>query len=88
DLGPLEHEEIAVSILAGLVAEKSAGSLTSSASSGTVEAPQTAVDPVCGMSVEIATARFTHEHGGEMLYFCCPGCRTAFIAEPEAYASK
>src|SRR6266571_2458476 len=31
-----------------------------------------AVDPVCEMLVDIATARFTSEHAGQTYYFCCP----------------
>ena len=41
-------------------------------------APATAVDPVCGMSVEIATARWTLERDGTTWYFCNPGCLEAF----------
>jgi len=47
--------------------------------------PATAIDPVCGMTVEIATARATHEHEGIMYYFCCPGCRGRFAKHPERY---
>ena len=42
-------------------------------------------DPVCGMSVDPATARGKVEHGGKTYYFCCPGCATRFQAEPEKY---
>ena len=45
----------------------------------------TAKDPVCGMMVDIATAKHTFEHGGANYYFCCPGCRTKFAADPERY---
>lgn len=48
-------------------------------------APATAIDPVCGMTVEIATARATHEHEGTMYYFCCPGCRGRFARHPERF---
>jgi len=47
--------------------------------------PSTAIDPICGMSVEIASARHTAEHAGETYYFCCAGCRARFLAEPERY---
>jgi len=46
-----------------------------------------AVDPVCGMEVETATARHAAEHDGERYYFCCPGCKRAFEREPEKYAT-
>jgi uncharacterized membrane protein YraQ (UPF0718 family)/YHS domain-containing protein len=38
-----------------------------------------AVDPICGMNVTIATASTTADIGGERYYFCCPGCRDAFV---------
>jgi Cu+-exporting ATPase len=43
----------------------------------------TAVDPVCGMKVDPATAKFSHEHGGKKYYFCCGGCREKFKAAPD-----
>jgi Cu+-exporting ATPase len=45
----------------------------------------TAVDPVCGMMVDVATAKHTHVHQGVQHYFCSPRCRERFIAEPERY---
>ena len=42
-------------------------------------------DPVCGMEVEVATARFVAEHDGEEYFFCCAGCKRAFEKEPEEY---
>ncbi len=44
-----------------------------------------AVDPVCHMSVEIATARLTSEHGGTTYYFCSAGCKAAFDRDPGSY---
>jgi len=41
-----------------------------------------AVDPVCGMKVEPATARFKAEHAGHEYFFCCAGCMTKFQANP------
>ena len=39
-------------------------------------------DPVCGMTVDPATARHRFEHGGATFHFCCAGCRGKF-AHPE-----
>ena len=50
--------------------------------------PDTAVDPVCGMAVEVASARHVVEHGGMLYYFCCAGCRRTFEQEPEKYAAE
>lgn len=87
DLGVIDHEETAVSILAELVEVRGAGGLQGEVSVRLPEPSPSAIDPVCGMSVEIAGARFTHEHLGETIYFCCPGCRHAYIADPGEFAS-
>ncbi len=47
-----------------------------------------AVDPVCGMKVNPAAARFQHGHHGRTYYFCGAGCRTKFAADPDKYLNK
>ena len=37
-----------------------------------------AIDPICGMTVDIATAQHTSERGGQTYYFCCAGCKAKF----------
>jgi len=44
-----------------------------------------AIDPVCGMTVEIATAHFTSEFKGRTYYFCATGCKRSFDKEPGKY---
>ena len=44
-----------------------------------------AIDPVCGMTVEIATAHFTSEFNGKTYYFCAAGCKRSFDKEPGKY---
>jgi Cu+-exporting ATPase len=44
-----------------------------------------ATDPVCGMSVDPASARHSAEFAGETYYFCCAGCRDKFLADPRRY---
>ncbi len=46
-----------------------------------------ATDPVCKMQVDESTATVTSEYKGKTYYFCGPGCKTAFDAEPEKYLS-
>jgi len=48
-------------------------------------APVDAVDPVCDMLVDVATARFVSEHEGQTYYFCCPACKKKFEADPARY---
>jgi hypothetical protein len=43
------------------------------------------LDPVCGMTLDPATTQHTVEHDGAAVYFCGPGCRAAFVADPDAY---
>ncbi len=45
---------------------------------------RTARDPVCGMTVDPATA-ISAEHGGKTYYFCCEECRASFVAAPGTY---
>lgn len=82
-IGAKSPEEIALSILAQIVEQQRAGADEEPAA----EAPASqALDPICGMTVEVATARHTAEHAGRTYYFCCGGCRQRFLAEPERYA--
>ena len=44
-----------------------------------------AIDPVCGMSVDPATAKHKAESGGATYHFCSARCRNRFVAEPERF---
>ena len=44
-----------------------------------------AVDPVCGMTVDPATAKHRADHDGTTRFFCCAGCRTKFEADPARF---
>ena len=48
-------------------------------------APGEAIDPVCGMSVDIAQAKYQHQHGGSTWYFCGRRCLEKFSADPGLY---
>jgi len=45
-------------------------------------------DPVCGMSVDPATAKEKVEYAGATYYFCSAGCRSAFAKDPARYAAQ
>src|SRR3989338_9154875 len=48
-----------------------------------------AQDPVCGMSVDTShPGGGTHIHAGATYYFCNPGCREKFTANPDRYLSR
>jgi xanthine dehydrogenase accessory factor len=87
-IGARTPEEIALSILAEIVERLRAEEAEGKAAVDPIEAPALhAIDPICGMSVEIAKARHTAEHAGRAWYFCCGGCRERFLAAPEKYAA-
>src|SRR5262245_28969816 len=48
----------------------------------------TAVDPVCGMAVDRATAKHVHSHDGENFFFCNPRCLQRFKDDPHRYIDK
>ena len=52
---------------------------------GQQKSGDTAIDPVCGMTVVKAAAKATLEYKGPTYYFCNPGCKDAFAKEPEKY---
>jgi len=47
--------------------------------------PGVAIDPVCGMKVDVATATHVTEHAGHTYYFCNPKCLAKFTAGPQRY---
>ena len=44
-----------------------------------------AIDPVCGMTVDIRTAKHRADYKGQPYYFCGGGCKTKFLANPSKY---
>jgi xanthine dehydrogenase accessory factor len=81
DLGPLPQPEIAVAVLAELVAWRHART------SSPVELLE-AVDPVCGMTVAVGADTLRAEHEGTTYWFCCPGCRSRFAKDPAAFLAS
>ncbi|MBE3121869.1 MAG: YHS domain-containing protein [Thermoplasmata archaeon] len=44
-----------------------------------------AIDPICKMTVDEKTAKFTSVYKGKKYYFCALGCKKAFETNPEQY---
>jgi uncharacterized membrane protein YraQ (UPF0718 family) len=73
---------IAMGLVIGLVVNK-----VESKARVIVTPAEQALDPVCGMSVEIGTAAKA-EYGGETYYFCCSHCQQAFEQSPVEYMGE
>ena len=71
---------IVMGLLMGLV-----GNLLKVAPKASVsQSEQLAIDPVCGMNVEIGKAAKT-EYRGKIYHFCCSHCQKAFESNPQEY---
>ncbi len=94
DLGAVTPDEIAASILAEIIQvrrrhlapQKVEAAQAVAAVEELVVAE--AQDPICGMMVEIATAKYVSEFRGEKFYFCCSSCKAEFEKNPEAVISS
>ncbi len=92
DIGARTQEEIALSIMAEIAQVHAAmapgiGDEPASTGKTNTALADVAIDPVCGMAVEIATARHFSDFDGQSWYFCCGGCKARFDADPGAYAA-
>jgi len=91
-LGARTPGEIALSILAQLIQERAKSrhatpvTAAETPAETAADAPATAIDPVCGMTVAATDSSLQLEHNGVTVYFCSPGCRAAFRKDPERYA--
>jgi xanthine dehydrogenase accessory factor len=93
DIGAGTPEEIAASILAELIQQrakqaKAAAEPKPKPQSAGLQLPvlnAQARDPICGMMVDTATAKYKTEYQGKWFYFCCGGCLQKFSAKPQEY---
>jgi xanthine dehydrogenase accessory factor len=83
DIGAVTPAEIAVSILAEIVQHHRSDKGVEAAPAAVD--PAEAIDPICGMTVAIATARYRSEAGGRITYFCCRSCQATFEQDPARY---
>jgi xanthine dehydrogenase accessory factor len=79
DLGARTPQEIALSVMAEIVKQRRAQPAAQAAPPEAKEA----VDPICGMAVVIAGARYSAQVKHTTYYFCCGGCRNKFLQREE-----
>ena len=82
DIGARTAEEVALSILAEVIAQRTGEPRAMAAPSSV----QTAVDPVCHMDVVMVPTSLHADVDGETWWFCCQGCLDRFVADPAAFA--
>jgi len=67
---------------------KSADSHEHAGAPAQAESGRAARDPVCGMTVDPATAKHRADYEGAAYYFCGQGCKTKFAADPAKYLNR
>jgi len=60
---------------------------TDSTASAANQVPAIAVDPVCGMDVDTASAQLFSDVDGTRYYFCSAACKRSFDANPDKYSN-
>jgi xanthine dehydrogenase accessory factor len=85
DLGPSTQPEIAVAVLAELIAWRHSRASDSGSAGVGVAQLEVAIDPVCGMEVAVGAAKESAVHEGQTYYFCASGCRSRFEADTARY---
>ncbi|MBZ5858332.1 XdhC family protein [Flavihumibacter profundi] len=93
DISAKTPEEVAISILAEIIAVKSElpdaeGFTKFDETREEAGKPKFYINPVCGVPVDINNPKHIIEYQGEKVYFCCDGCKTKFELEPEKYMHK
>src|SRR5262249_32626391 len=93
DLGARTAPEVALSILAEIVQARASQppaepkSATAAVSADAAAGSSIAIDPVCHMEVDIATARYKADLDGVTYYFCAASCKAPFLKGPDDYLS-
>jgi xanthine dehydrogenase accessory factor len=80
------QEEIAVSILAEIVQLGRSHATEREETGEASDIPKESIDPICGMTVDIARAKHKSEFEGRFFLFCCAGCKQTFDEHPEKYS--
>lgn len=81
-LGAQTMTEIALSVVAEIV------QIRREQTAQVVEPSADAVDPICGMTVDIRTAKYKSVVEGKTIYFCCLRCKETFDRPPMAQLTR
>lgn len=82
-IGARKPAEVAVSILAEMIAASL--EVPEAIEETETDAFERAIDPVCGMEVDVFSAAHRAEYEGHTYVFCCAHCRASFVQNPQQY---
>jgi len=87
DAGARTPQEIAMVSIVGVMAyQRGRAERLANAQPVAATVGKKFINPVCGMAIDIATAKHVETLNGVDYYFCCDGCLTTFRQNPAKYA--
>jgi len=86
-------EQVAISILAEIIQVQNSLPATSGftfydATREEAGKPKFYINPVCGVPIDINNPKHVIDYKGELVYFCCDGCKLKFEEDPQKYMEK
>jgi xanthine dehydrogenase accessory factor len=93
DINAKTPEQVAISILAEIIKIQTnlpvtAGFTQYNETREEAGKPKFYINPVCGVPIDIKNPKHIIDYNGEMVYFCCDGCKVKFEENPKKYMEK
>jgi xanthine dehydrogenase accessory factor len=88
ELGAESLPEIAFSVMAEIMQlnrQQKTSAETEKAKMPVLEIRE-AIDPICGMTVDLKTSKYSSTHDSKKYFFCCLSCKETFEKSPAQYA--